>query len=276
MPVGRHTAVGLAPVISGYAFGDAAHSGPQLLSQVLKIDLLPFRNVWLELAGPLQLDWITTQLEWSFGVTVGLAPSLKATATDSFVPASDHEVERRDDAWSPAPLWYGRLKGHKPSWYVVGSTSPEQTPSSAIPGRFYGAHVVGAAVLWDRDAWGKRYATSYGGLFEVGFRDTSADFRYLTAVVGVDLRWYPVSLLGVSLVPVRLEAGIEASGTGADPALDVQSAGGRQYYFQVGSQLGLAFTAGLVDLVLQAPTLPWRGNVLSTTEILTFRVGIRL
>ena len=23
------------------------------------------------------------------------------------------------------PLWYGRIKGREPSWYVIGSTSPE-------------------------------------------------------------------------------------------------------------------------------------------------------
>jgi hypothetical protein len=276
LPVGRHAAVGMAPAVSGYAFGPPAHSGPQVLSQALKIDLLPVRNVWLELAGPLQFDWIAAQVEWSFGLTAGFAPSLKEVTSDSFAPARAHDVAQRDAAWSPPPLWYGRIKGREPALYAIGSTSPEPTPSSAIAGRFYGEGVIGAALLWDRDPWGKRYATAYGGLLEFGLHNTSADFRYLVGVAGLELRLYPVRWLGFSLVPVRLEAGVEVTGTGVDSANDVQATGGRQYYFQLGSRLGLALSAGLVDLLVQAPTLPWRSSPLSTSEIVTFQVGFKL
>ena len=136
--------------------------------------------------------------------------------------------------------------------------------------------MLGAAVLWNRDPWGTRYATAYGGSFETGLRNTSADFRYLTAAAGLELRWYPISVLGLSLVPARVEAGIRVTGTGEDPAPDVRSHGDRQYYAQVGSRLGIAFSAGLVDLLVQAPTLTWRSSPWNTGEIVTFRLGIRL
>jgi hypothetical protein len=276
LPVGRHAAVGLSPAISGYAFSMGEHSGPQLVSQALRIELLPLRNVWLELAGPAQLDWIKAQFEWSFALTLGLAPSLKEVASGSFVQHGPQKVAPYDPSWSPPPLWYGRIKGRVPSWYVVASTSPDQTPSSAIPGRFYGDQVIGAAVFWDRDPWGKRYPTAYGGFLEFGVRNTSADFRYLSGAVAIDFRWYPLSILGVSLVPARLEAGVPISGTGVDHARDVQSYGSRRYYLQLGSRIGVAFTAGLIDLLLQAPTLTWRSNPWNTDEILTFQVGIKL
>jgi hypothetical protein len=276
LPVGKRAAVGLAPAISGYAFGSSAHSGPQLLSQALRVDAVVGRNVWIEAAGPMQIDWITARFEWSFGLTVGFAPSAKEIASDRVIQLPVHDVERRDEAWSPPPLWYGRIKGREPSWYLVGSTSPELTPSSALPGRFYGGSVLGAAVSWDRDSWGKRYPTAYGGSLEFGLRNTSADFRYVTGVVGIELRWYPVSILGVSFVPVRLEAGPRVTGAGVDSSPDVHTYGGNQYYVQVGSRLGLAFSAGLVDLLLQAPTLPWRSDPWNTGELLTFQLGIKL
>ena len=40
LPVGKRAAVGLAPAISGYAFGSSVHSGPQILSQALRIDVI--------------------------------------------------------------------------------------------------------------------------------------------------------------------------------------------------------------------------------------------
>jgi hypothetical protein len=102
------------------------------------------------------------------------------------------------------------------------------------------------------------------------------DFRYLTGAVGTELRWYPVSILGVSLVPVRLEAGLRISGTGVDSSRDVQPYGGGRSYLQVGSRIGVALRAGIIDLLIQAPTLAWRSNPWSTTEIATFRLGVRL
>jgi hypothetical protein len=276
LPVGKRAAVGLTPAISGYAFGSSAHSGPQLLSQALRVDVMPVRNLWIELAGPAQIDWITARFEWSFGLTVGFAPSLKEIASDTVVAPHPDDVEPHDDAWSPPALWYGRIKGREPSWYVIGSTSPALTPSSSIPDRYYGDSVIGASVTWDRDPWGKRYPTAYGGSLESGLRYTSADFRYLTGVVALEVRWYPLPILGVSLVPVRFEAGPQVTGTGFDASPDVRTHGAHPYYAQVGSRLGVAFSAGLVDLLLQAPTLAWRTDPWNTGEILTFQLGIKL
>jgi hypothetical protein len=276
LPVGERTVVGLAPVISGYAFGSSSHSGPQLVSQALRFDTVLFRNLWLELAGPVQVDWIKPQGQWSFGVTLGFAPGPKASPTDSFMTPRGRNEEVRDEPWTPPPLWYKRVKGRKPSAYVVGSTSPYQTPSSAIPGRFYGDAVIGVAVLWNRDPWNEPYPSAYGGSLQFGLRNTQSDFRYVTGVVGTDLRWSPIRIFALSLEPVRVEAGVQVSGTGVDSAPDVHSWGGHQYYLLVGSRLGVAFNAGLVDLLVQAPTLAWHSNPFNGQEILTFQVGIRL
>ncbi len=276
LPVGKRAAVGLAPIVSGYAFGSSTHSGPQLLSQALRVDAVPVKNLWLEVAAPGQIDWITARFAWSFALTVGFAPSLREAASDAVVRPAAHDVERHDETWSPPPLWYGRIKGRKPSWYVIGSTTPELTPSSALPDRYYGGSLLGAAVTWDHDPWGKRYPTAYGGSLQVGLRDTSADFRYLTGVLGIELRWYPVPILGVSLVPVRVEAGPQVTGAGVDSSPDARTRGDHQYYLQVGSRLGVAFSAGLIDVLLQAPTLPWRTDPWNTGEIVTFQMGIKL
>jgi hypothetical protein len=275
LPVGRRAAVGLAPVLSGFAFGEA-HSGPQLSSRALLIETNPVGNLWLELAGPAQIDWITASFEWSFGLTMGLAPSARETSSDTLIEGPPKPTEAADESWSPAPLWYGRLKGREASWYIIGSTTPQLTPDVAIPGRFYGDAVIGAQVMWNRDPWGKRYPTWFGGFVQSGVHNTSADFRYVTGVVGFDLRWYPIPLLGISLVPLRLELGVPVAGTGLDDSRDVHSYGGHSYYVMAGSRLGIAFSAGLIDLLLQAPTLPWRSDPFSAREILTFQVGIRL
>jgi hypothetical protein len=51
---------------------------------------------------------------------------------------------------------------------------------------------------------------------------------------------------------------------------------GHQYFLQVGSRVGVALSAGMVDLLLQAPTLAWQAHrPLDTGEIVTLRVSLR-
>ncbi len=95
---------------------------------------MPFRNILLGLAGPVQIDWITARLELAFGVTVALAPSFRETASDELIASTAEGAERHDETWAPPPLWYGHLKGRESKWYIAGSTTPTVTPASAVPG----------------------------------------------------------------------------------------------------------------------------------------------
>ena len=49
-----------------------------------------------------------------------------------------------------------------------------------------------------------------------------------------------------------------------------------QHYFQAGSRLGIAFNAGIIDLLVEAPTIAWRSHPFNAHEVLTFSLGIRL
>jgi hypothetical protein len=206
---------------------------------------------------------------------VGVAPSLKETASDTLLQPHADEVPPHDDTWAPPPLFYGHLKGRHASWYVLGATTADTTPAAADPDTFYGAAGLGARVLLDHDAWGKRYPFAYGASLEVGFRRTTADFRYLTGALGIDLRWYPLRVLGLSLIPVRVEGGPKVGGTGTDATVDVYNTAG-DLFFQIGSRVGLVFNAGLVDLLVQAPTLVWNPTPVYTNEIVTFQIGFKV
>jgi hypothetical protein len=83
--------------------------------------------------------------------------------------------------------------------------------------------------------------------------------------------------LGLSLTPVRIEGGPKIrGGSEDDPSPDVHNSPGSQYYFQAGTRAGIAFNAGIVDILVEAPTLAWRSHPFSAGEIVTFGLGIRL
>jgi hypothetical protein len=51
---------------------------------------------------------------------------------------------------------------------------------------------------------------------------------------------------------------------------------GSQYYFQAGSRLGIAFNAGIVDILVQGPTIAWSSDPFAANEILSVALSIRL
>jgi hypothetical protein len=131
--------------------------------------------------------------------------------------------------------------------------------------------------MWDRDPWGGRLPTAYGGSLEIGLRSTSSDNSYLTVAGAVELRWYFTRSLGLSFVPVRVEGGPKVRGIAvADPAPGVHGSPPGQYFLQGGSRLGLALSAGMIDLLVQLPTLAWQASPFNTGEILSLRLGLRV
>ena len=186
-------------------------------------------------------------------------------------------AQRHDDRWAPEPLWYGRLKGREHTWYlsIDGTPVPQSAPrNDSLLG---GLWALGAQLAWDRDPWGGRLPWAYGGSLEIGLRSTSKDTSYLTATGAVEFRWYLFKALGLSLVPVRVEAGSKVRGLAvADDAPGVHgSRPGGQYFLQAGSRLGVGLSAGMVDLLVQAPTLAWQASPFNTREILSLRVALR-
>jgi len=56
----------------------------------------------------------------------------------------------------------------------------------------------------------------------------------------------------------------------------VHGAPGSQYYLQAGSRVGIAFNAGIVDILVQAPTIAWSSQPFAAKEILSVALSIRL
>ena len=117
---------------------------------------------------------------------------------------------------------------------------------------------------------------AYGGSLEAGIRSTSPDTSYLTFTGALEFRWYFVGSFGVSLVPVRVEGGPKVRGIAVDDtAPGVHGSVGSQFYLQAGSRLGLVLSAGLIDVLVQAPTLAWRTYPFDGGEIISLSLGFR-
>jgi hypothetical protein len=152
-----------------------------------------------------------------------------------------------------------------------------QAPALETEGRQYGEGAVGAMVLWDRDRWGGKFAWAPGGSLAICARRTAGDSAYLTGALALDLRWYPFSVLGLALTPVRVEGGPKIRG---DDVLDgspgVHGDLGSQYYFQAGTRIGVAFNAGIIDILVQGPTIAWSSTPFAAKEILSVALSFRL
>jgi hypothetical protein len=147
----------------------------------------------------------------------------------------------------------------------------------ANEGRQYGEGSIGGLVLWDRDRWGGKFVWAPGASPSVAARATEGESAYLTGVFGLELRWYTLRVLGLSITPVRIEGGPKVRGEDElDTSPGVHGSPGSQYYFQAGSRLGIAFNAGIVDILVQAPTIAWSSSPFAAHEILSVQLSIRL
>ncbi|HEY4228880.1 MAG TPA: hypothetical protein VGO79_01845 [Thermoanaerobaculia bacterium] len=276
LPIGRHSSLGFVPAAWRVAFG-GEKTGTELTTSFFRFDYLFTDRLALTLRGPLEINWRRPAAEWSVGVGLTYTLSAARLAGGSLVQRHEEKVDRRDETWVPPDAPYGRLEGRRPTWYVATGATTIETPSDAVEGVPYGDGSIGGAVMWDRDRWGGRFVWAPGASVAIGARRTSGESAYLTGVFDASLRWYALRVLGLSLTPVRLEGGPKIRGDDQlDPSPDVHGPLGSQYYFQAGSRLGLAFNAGIIDLLVEAPTLAWSGKPFAAHEVLSVHLGIRL
>jgi len=276
VPIDHRSGIGFYPLGGRYTFG-GPEGGWEIYSQGLLYEFHATENVSISLAGPVEVNWRTVTLNWSFGVIVGYTPTRKRVAGGHLTRHPKEIVEVHDEAWAPDPLWYGRMKGRETTWSLFLDATPipqASAPGSSVMG---GLAALGVRLMWDRNPWGERLATDYGGTLEMGIRTTSPDTSYLTLTGSLEVRWNFLDWLGVSIVPVRIEGGPKVRGISIDDAsTGVRGSPPNQYYLQAGSRLGVALTAGMIEVLVQAPTLAWQASPFDTGEILSLNLGFRI
>jgi len=276
LPLGKRAALGFVPAAWRVAFG-GDRTGSEITTEFFRFDYLLSDRLALTFNGPLEVNWRKPAAELSFGIGLSYALRSANLAGGSLIEHHSDKVERRDETWSPPVAPYGRLEGRMASWYVGTGATTVEPPAVANEGRQYGEGSVGGMVLWDRDRWGGRFLWVPGASLSIGARATTGESAYLTGVFGLDLRWYVFRVLGLSVTPVRIEGGPKVRGEDdLDTSPGVHGSEGGQYYFQAGSRLGVAFNAGIVDILVQAPTIAWSSSPFAAREILSVQLSIRL
>ncbi len=276
LPLGKRAALGFTPAAWRVAFG-GDRTGSEVTTNFFRFDYFLSNRLSLTLNGPLEIDWRKPAAELSFGLGLSWALTSARFAGGPLIRHHSDKVERVDETWSPPKAPYGRLEGRTASWYIGTAVTTVEPPSVVTEGRQYGAGSIGAMASWDRDRWGGKFLWAPGGSLSIGARRTSGDSAYLTGVFALDLRWYPFRVLGLSLTPVRVEGGPKVRGDNEfDTSPGVHGQEGSQYYFQAGSRLGVAFNAGIVDILVQGPTLFWNSSPFDAHEILSVQLSIRL
>jgi hypothetical protein len=160
---------------------------------------------------------------------------------------------------------------------VISGISTTMPPADALQGRSYGLGMLGAEVTWDRDRWRGRFAFTPVVSLAAGIRNTSGESTYLTATLGLGVRWYFLGPLGLSVTAARVEAGPKIRGRDqTDPSTGVHGPSGSEYYLLAGSRAGVALRLGVLDLLVDSPTIAWTSDPFGTQEILSFTLGIRL
>jgi hypothetical protein len=276
VPLGKRASLGFVPAAWRLAFAqDRIES--ELATEFLRFDYLISNRLMLTLRGPLEVNWRKPAAELSVGLGLSYALTSPTLSGASLIERHAEKIERTDEAWSPPDAPYGRLEGRRPSWYVGTGATTVEPPPLVNEGREYGSGSVGGLVLWDRDRWGGRFAWAPGASLSIGARATTGESAYLTGAFALDLRWYALGVLGLSVTPVRVEGGPKIRGTGeVDTSPGVHGPDGSEYYFQAGSRLGIAFNAGIIDILVQGPTLAWSTSPLAAREILSVQLSIRL
>jgi hypothetical protein len=276
LPLGKRSALGFSPMGWRIAFG-GEKTASELTTSFFRFDYLLTDRWELTLTGPLDVNWRKPAVEWSFGLGLKYAFTSAKLSGGPLIQRHEEKVERRDDTWSPPLAPYGRLLGRSASWYAAAEATTSEAPSNAVEGRQYGGGSLGAQVMWDRDRWGGRFSWAPSTGLAIGERNTSGESSYLTGVFALGVRWYVLRVIGLSLTPVRIEGGPKTHGKDElDSSADVHGSAGSQYYFQTGSRAGIAFNAGIIDILVEAPTLAWQSSPFKRGEILSIHLGIRL
>ena len=276
LPIGRRLAVGFTPAAWRVAFG-GDRTGSEVTSNFFRLDYVIDSRFAVTLHGPLEIDWRRPAAEVSIGLGFAWALTSPKFAGGPLIEHHTEKVERSDATWSPPEAPYGRLEGRTASWYVGTGVTTVEPPTEVIEGRQYGEGAIGAMVLWDRDRWGGRFLWAPGGSLAIGARRTVGNSAYLTGAFALDLRWYPLGVLGLAVTPVRVEGGPQVRGGDVfDGSPGVRGELGNQYYFQAGSRIGIAFNAGIIDIFVQGPTIAWSSSPFAAKEILSVALSFRL
>ena len=276
LPVGNRLTVGLQPIGLRYTFG-GERSGPELVTRLLRFNYKLDPRLFLSVDAPIEVNWLKPRVEWTVGLGLTYSPRTNRLARGRDLLEEEPVAERRDESWVPPPAPYGHLEGRARSWYVVAGMTVDSPPENAVEGRHYGHGLIGGELAWDRNRWGGRFAWAPAMSFGVGNRRTSGDSAYFTGALAGSLRWYALGPLGLALTPVRVEYGPKVSGKSeVDTSPGVRGRPGSQYYFSAGSRLGFALNVGVVDILLEGPTLAWESSPSAADEILSIRIGFRL
>ena len=276
LPLGFRAALSLTPAEMRVLFGRSGGNF-ELLTRLLRLDYGLSSDLVLSLEGPLVINWVQPAAHWSIGVGLSYAISSRRVVEGDTLLHHEDRAERRDADWVPPPAPYGSLAGRKTTVGVIAGISVTTRPAEAVEGRGYGLGMLGAEMIWDTNRWGRRYAFTPVVLLSAGFRNTSGDSTYLTATAALGVRWYFLGPLGLSVTPVRLEAGPKVRGTGqTDLSTGTHGDPGSEYYLLAGSRAGLVLRLGILDLLVDSPTIAWSSDPFGTHEILSFTLGIRL
>ena len=276
LPVGMKAFIGLTPAELRIVYG-ASGGNLEMLTRLLRFDYAVSQDVALSVEAPLVVNWVEPAVHWSLGVGVSYGLSSPRFVGGHSLVHHDETAGRRDDEWVPPPAPYGRLEGRRATFLAFVGGTATTTPTPAVEGRTYGCATVGAEMGWDRDRWGDRFAFTPVVSLAAGLRNTSGESSYVTGTLGLGVRWYFLGPLGLSVTAVRLEGGPKVRGKGeVDGSAGVHGAPGSEYYLLAGSRIGLALRLGIVDLLVESPTIAWTSDPFGTNEILGFRIGIDL
>jgi hypothetical protein len=276
LPVGTRFAVGFQPVGLRFMLG-GDRSDSELVSRLLRFNYKLDEQLYLSIDAPIEVNWLEPRVEWTIGVGLTYAPRSNLLSRGRDLLQREAKGERHDEGWVPPPAPYGHLEGRAGSWYVVSGVTVASPPDNAVEGRHYGHGLIGGELAWDRDRWGGRFQWAPAVSLDVGNRATSGDSKYFTGTFAGSLRWYALGPLGLALTPVRVEYGPKVSGKSeVDTSPGVHGSPGSQYYFSAGSRLGFVLNAGIVDILLEGPTLAWESSPHAANEILSMRIGFRL
>lgn len=277
LPVGLRASLGFTAAGLRVTYG-GDRAGPELYSRFFRFNYKLKDGLFLSVDAPMEVNWLKPRVEWTFGVGLLYAPASSRLEKDRGLLLSKETLAvRKDDTWVPPPAPYGHLKGRRPSWYVVTGVTVAEKPENAVEGRNYGLGVLGGEVAWDRNRWGGRFEWVPAVSLAVGHRVTSGESKYLTGTLAATVRWYALKVVGLALTPVRVEYGPKVRGDEEfDVSPGVHGDAGSQYYFQAGTRLGVMLNAGIIDILVEGPTLAWNSSPFTAKEILSFRLGIRL
>jgi len=277
LPVGLRATLGFTPAALRVTYG-GDRAGPELTSRFFRFNYKLKDGLFLSVDAPMEVNWLKPRVEWTFGVGLLYAPPSSRLSKDRGLLLSKETLAvRQDDAWVPPPAPYGHLKGRRASWYAIAGVTVAERPENAVEGRNYGLGLIGGEVSWDRNRWGGRFEWVPALSLAIGNRVTSGESKYLTGTLAASLRWYALRVLGLSLTPVRVEYGPKVRGDEEfDTSPGVHGSPGSQYYFQAGTRLGIVLNAGIIDILVEGPTLAWDSSPFAAKEILGFRLGIRL